>query len=120
MAKTKTGERERQPRFSEWVRAYGISKLTRDLGKNRDNRSVVQSWLARKQRPNSRAAMQLISLSTQHPLGGKPLTFEDIYGYFVVDAKTQTATALGVKPSSFTGHSHGNRAASQAQAAAQA
>jgi hypothetical protein len=77
------------------VRAYGISKLTRDLGKNRDNRSVVQAWLSRKQRPNGKAAIQIISLSTQHPLGGKPLTFEDIYGYFVIE----TQAAMGVKPS---------------------
>jgi hypothetical protein len=90
MAKKKTGE----PRFSAWVRAYGISKLTRDLGKNRDNRSVVQAWLARKQRPNGKAAVQLISLSTQHPLGGKPLTFEDIYGYFVADPSSPVPPAL--------------------------
>jgi hypothetical protein len=94
MAKKKTGERERQPRFYEWVRAYGISKLTRDLGKNRDNRSVVQAWLARKQRPNGKAAVQLISLSTQHPLGGKPLTFEDIYGYFVADPSSPLPPSL--------------------------
>jgi hypothetical protein len=96
------------------VRAYGISKLTRDLGKNRDNRSVVQAWLARKQRPNGKAAIQLISLSTQHPLGGKPLTFEDIYGYFVAE----TRAALGVKSSHLTNSHSSNRSTSEAMAAA--
>jgi hypothetical protein len=84
-----------EPRFSKWVRGYGVSKLTRDLGKNRDNRSVVQAWLARKQRPNASAAIKLIELSTQHPLDGKPLTFEDIYGYFVSDVAAPTHARTG-------------------------
>lgn len=64
MAKKKTGE----PRFSEWVRAYGLSHLARSLGKQAGSRATVQCWIKRKYRPTAKIAQQLIEISSRTTL----------------------------------------------------
>lgn len=68
-------------KFREWVRQFGVSRLSRSLG---INRSAVHSWITQSgivREPVKDTARTIVALSKIEPLKGRgKLTLEDIYG----------------------------------------
>jgi hypothetical protein len=68
-----------EPKFVLWVRAYGIGRLCRILGLQRQ---AIQAWIGsggrQRNQPKMINAKRIVELSKAEPRDIGPLTLEDI------------------------------------------